>query len=104
MPGGAALEPTPLTQRELARIPGAHEGGLHQHLLAILAELEIEPRPKRLIPEAQLHHLRLEDHAPSLEEREELGGVFATNLYPDAAWTIGLVTSKHAKCVAIGRG
>jgi hypothetical protein len=67
-------------------------------------ELEIETRSHRLITEAKLHHLWLEDHATSFEQRHQLGSIFATNLDADASWSIRFMTSEHTKRITIGRG
>ena len=85
VPAGAALEPAALVERELARVAGALERGLHEDRGSVGTQLEIEARAEGLVAEAQLHHLRLEDDASSLEEREEIGGVFTAHLDADAA-------------------
>ena len=104
VPARAALEPTALIQAELARVTGALERGLHEDRGAVGTELEIEARAKRLVAEAELHHLRLEDHPASLEVREEIGGVFPADLDANAARAVVLEAREDPQRLAIGGG
>ena len=70
---------------------------------AVRRELEIEARAERLVAEAELHHLRLDDDAPALEERQEIARVFAANVDADPPRALVLEASEQADRVAIGR-
>ena len=85
VPARAPLEPRPLRRRELPRVARALEARLHEDLRAVLRQLEIEARAERLVAEAELHHLRLDDDAAPLEEREQIARVLAAHFDPDAA-------------------
>ena len=103
MPARAALEPAALRRRELARVALALERRPHDDLRAVRRELEIEARAERLVAEAELHHLRLEDHAPALEERQQIARVLAANVDADAPWALVLEAGEQADRVAVRR-
>jgi hypothetical protein len=104
VPARAALEPSALRRREAARIAGALEARLHEHLRAVLGELEIEAGAERLVAEPELHHLRLEDDPTPLEEREEIGRVLAADLDPDAPRAVVLEAREHPQGVTVACG
>ena len=66
-------------------------------------ELEIEAGAKRLVAEAELHHLRLDDDAPPFEEREKVARVLAAHVDSDAPRPLILEAREQADRVAIGR-
>ena len=102
VPARAALEPTALVQRELPRVAAALERGLHEDGGSVGTQLEVEAGTDRLVAEAELHHLRLEDDASPFQERKEIGGVLAAHLGADPTRSVVLETRQQAERIAIG--
>jgi len=76
---------------------------LDDDLRAVGGQLEIEPRTERLVAEPELHHLRLDDHAPPLQQRQEIARVFAPDVDSDAAGPLVLEACEQPDRVPIRR-
>ena len=101
VPAGAPLEPGPAVRREPPRVALPLKRRAHDDLRAVGGQLEVEPRTQRLVAEAELHHLRLDDHAPPLQERQQIARVFAADVDSDAAGPLVLEAREQPDRVAI---
>ncbi len=109
VPARAPLEPRALRREELSSLAHAagglaraREEGLHEHRLAVLRELELEARAERLVVVAELHHLRLEDHAAPAQGVEQVARVLAAHLDADATRLLALEPREETQRLAVG--
>ena len=80
VPRRRALEPEALRAAVATSVALALEDHLRAHPRGP-GELELHLRNERVVDEAQLHQRRLDEHAATAQQREQLGGVLASKLH-----------------------
>jgi len=102
VPAGGPFVPSPLQQGEPSLVARALEAGLRHDGLAA-DHFQIEPRLQGLVGEPELHERRLEQNAPAIEQRQEIGRVLSADIHRRMPWIAALEAPEQAKGVTIRR-